>query len=212
MRRDVDLVEVRVPAPLLEGGLTLVDTPGVGGLNAGHAAATLAFLPSADALVFVTDASAELSGPELEFLASARGAGPPVLVAVTKIDMYPEWRRIIDLDVRHLEAIGLVEQPFGLSAVLRPRPTSWTTRAGTGAFSEALRGDVVERARVAALGAAVARPRAGSWASCASPSWPKGTALERPEQAERDRRRAGRGAGSSGNAAPGRRRLVDPAR
>ena len=31
-------------------GITLVDTPGVGGLNAGHAAATLAFLPSADAL------------------------------------------------------------------------------------------------------------------------------------------------------------------
>ena len=73
---------MRIPNPLLEGGLTLVDTPGVGGLNAGHAAATLAFLPSADALVFVTDASAELSGPELEFLASARGAGPPVLVAV----------------------------------------------------------------------------------------------------------------------------------
>ncbi|HET9757174.1 MAG TPA: dynamin family protein, partial [Candidatus Limnocylindrales bacterium] len=66
-RPQVDLVEVRIPNPLLEGGLTLVDTPGVGGLNAGHAAATLAFLPSADALVFVTDASAELSGPELEF-------------------------------------------------------------------------------------------------------------------------------------------------
>ena len=184
MRRDVDLVEVRVPAPLLEGGLTLVDTPGVGGLNAGHAAATLAFLPSADALVFVTDASAELSGPELEFLASARGAGPPVLVAVTKIDMYPEWRRIIDLDVRHLEAIGLVEQPFGLSAVLHGRDDEVADESGYRAFTEALVGDVVERARVAALGAAVADLR---WVlgQLREPVVAEGTALEHPEQAER---------------------------
>ena len=94
-RRDVDLVDVRVPSPILAKGLTLVDTP-VGGLNAGHAVATLAFLPSADALVFVTDASAELSAAELEFRGSARAAGPPVLVALSKIDMYPEWRRTRD--------------------------------------------------------------------------------------------------------------------
>ena len=39
--------------------------------------------------MFVTDASAELTGPELEFLASAVDAGPMILVALTKIDMYP---------------------------------------------------------------------------------------------------------------------------
>ena len=98
------------------------DTPGVGGLNAGHAAATLAFLPSADALVFVTDASAELSAAELEFLASARTAGPPVLVTLTKIDMYPEWRRILDIDAGHLAAIGLPEPPTAVSSLLHLRP------------------------------------------------------------------------------------------
>ena len=184
LRRDVDLVEVRVPATLLEGGLTLVDTPGVGGLNAGHAAATLAFLPSADALVFVTDASAELSGPELEFLASARGAGPPVLVAVTKIDMYPAWRRIIDLDARHLAAIGLAERPFALSAVLRGRGNELADESGYGVFGEALLGDVVERARVAALGSAVADLR---WvlSQLREPVVAEEAALERPEEAER---------------------------
>src|SRR5262245_20832841 len=55
----VEVVEVGLPNPFLARGVALVDTPGVGGLNAAHAAATLAFLPSADALVFVTDASAE---------------------------------------------------------------------------------------------------------------------------------------------------------
>jgi Dynamin family len=179
-RQDVDLVEVRLPHPLLEGGLTIVDTPGVGGLNAGHAAATLAFLPSADALVFVTDASAELSGPELEFLASARGAGPPILIAVTKIDIYPEWRRIIDLDVGHLQAIGLAERPFGLSAYLRMRPDEVDDESGYGAFRNALRGDVVERARVATTAAAVGDLR---WVlgQLRDPLTAERAALERPE-------------------------------
>jgi hypothetical protein len=183
-RRDVDLVEVRVPNPLLASGLTLVDTPGVGGLNAGHAAATLAFLPSADALVFVTDASAELSGPELEFLASARGAGPPVMIAVTKIDIYPEWRRIMDLDAGHLTAIGLVERPFGLSAVLRARPDEHDDESGYAAFSEALRGDIIERARTAALATAAADIR---WVlgQLREPLLAERAALEHPEDADR---------------------------
>jgi GTP-binding protein EngB required for normal cell division len=155
-RRDVELVEVRVPSPLLASGLTLVDTPGVGGLNAGHAAATLAFLPSADALVFVTDASAELSAAEMEFLASARAAGPPILVALTKIDMYPEWHRILDIDADRLAAMGLVERPFGLSSVVRMRPDEIADESGYGAFSEALRGDVVDRAHAASIRSATA--------------------------------------------------------
>jgi hypothetical protein len=182
-RQDVDLVEVRGPHPLLEGGLTVVDTPGVGGLNAGHAAATLAFLPSADALIFVTDASAELSGPELEFLASARVAGPPILIAVTKIDIYPEWRRIIDIDVGHLQAIGLGERPFGLSAYLRSRADEIDDESGYAAFSDALRGDVVERARVATTAAAIGDVR---WVlgQLREPLATERAALERPEAAD----------------------------
>jgi GTP-binding protein EngB required for normal cell division len=155
-RRDVELVEVRVPSPLLATGLTLVDTPGVGGLNAGHAAATLAFLPSADALIFVTDASAELSASELEFLGSARSAGPPILVALTKIDMYPDWRRIRAIDEGRLAAMGLADPPFGLSSVVRLRPDEVDDESGYDAFTRVLRGDVVDRARAASLAEATA--------------------------------------------------------
>ena len=115
----VEVVEVGLPNPFLERGIALVDTPGVGGLNAAHAAATLAFLPSADALVFVTDASTELSAPGAGVPASARSAGPPILIAVTKVDIYPEWRRIVAIDEGHLAAMGLDEAPFALSSVLR---------------------------------------------------------------------------------------------
>ena len=153
-RRDVELVEIRVPSPLLASGLTLVDTPGVGGLNAGHAAATLAFLPSADALIFVTDASAELSASELEFLGSARSAGPPILVALTKIDMYPGWRRIRDIDAGRLAAMGLTDPPFGLSSVVRLRSDEVDDESGYGAFTDVLRGDVVDRARAVSIAGA----------------------------------------------------------
>ena len=55
--RAVDRVEVATPSSVLKEGLVIVDTPGMGGLGAGHAAATLAFLPYADGLVLTSDAS-----------------------------------------------------------------------------------------------------------------------------------------------------------
>ncbi len=117
-RRDVVLVEIDVPHPLLEGGIAFVDTPGVGGLNSAHALATLAFLPSADALVFVTDASAGLTSTELEFLSRAVTAGPPVLLVVTKTDMYPEWRRIVAVDEDLLRMADMDVEVNPVSSVL----------------------------------------------------------------------------------------------
>jgi hypothetical protein len=158
----VELVEIGLPHPLLAAGVTLVDTPGVGGLNAGHGAATLAFLPTADALVFVTDASAELAATELAFLTSALRAGPPVVVAVTKIDMYPAWRRIVDLDIDHLRATGSTASPFALSSVLETAAvaTGDTTPdrdSGFGRFAAAILGDALREARTAARTAALAQ-------------------------------------------------------
>src|SRR5262245_44484160 len=84
-------VEMWLPRQLLAGGLVLVDTPGVGGLGSAHAAASLAAIAIADAVVFVTDASQELTRSELDFLAQARKLCPTVLCVLTKIDFYPAW-------------------------------------------------------------------------------------------------------------------------
>ena len=152
----VEQVEVLVPHPLLERGITLVDTPGIGGLNAAHAAATLAFLPVADALVFVTDASAELTASELDFLRSAVDAGPLIVVALTKIDMYPHWRRILEIDERRLREIDLGVRPYPLSAALRATGRQLDEpilerESGFGPFSDTLLGEVAERARGSAV-------------------------------------------------------------
>jgi hypothetical protein len=93
----------------------LVDTPGVGGLNSVHGAATRSALATADAVLFVTDASQELTAPEVDFLRQAADVCPTVACVLTKTDLYPEWRRIWDANRKHLNDIPL----FPVSSTMR---------------------------------------------------------------------------------------------
>jgi hypothetical protein len=79
----------------------------------------MAALPMADALVFVTDASQELSAPEFDFLQRARDLCPNVVVVLTKIDFYGEWRRIMRLDLGRLQEAGLAIEAFPVSSTLQ---------------------------------------------------------------------------------------------
>lgn len=101
----VHQVEVRTPSPLLARGLTLIDTPGVGGLAAGHAAITLATLDRADALLFVVSGHSELTASELAFLERATARISVVLFVLTQFDQAPEWRAVLarnrELIARH---------------------------------------------------------------------------------------------------------------
>ncbi len=115
--KGVERVDVFLPNAMLAKGIAIVDTPGMGSLGAGHAAATLSFLPFADALVFVSDASAELSAPEVEFLQRAGELCPNILFALTKIDLHGAWRRIAEIDSAHLAVMPL--EPTPVSSLLR---------------------------------------------------------------------------------------------
>ena len=72
--RRVHAVEVRHQHRLLDQGLVLVDTPGVGSVDATHTEVTLASLAVADALLFVVDGGAPLTAAELTFLDVPRTA------------------------------------------------------------------------------------------------------------------------------------------
>jgi hypothetical protein len=117
--RELRLVEAGLPREVLADGLVLVDTPGVGGIVSAHGIATMQALPAADAVVFVTDASQELTAPELDFLTTARELCPTILCAVSKTDMYPEWERIRNLDREHIQRAGLDVPVGAVSSVLR---------------------------------------------------------------------------------------------
>ncbi|HLT10059.1 MAG TPA: dynamin family protein [Micromonosporaceae bacterium] len=98
--------EITLPRRLLQGGLVLVDTPGVGGLGSAHAAASLAAIAMADAVIFVTDAAQELTRSELDFLTQAKRMCQTVVCALTKTDFYPAWRKIRELNEGHLRQVG----------------------------------------------------------------------------------------------------------
>lgn len=149
--RGIAAVDVTLPRKILTGGLALVDSPGVGGLDSAHSLATLAALPSAHALLFVTDASQEFTAPELRFLRKAMRMVPDVAIVLTKIDLVPQWRRIAELDRAHLDDAGLGDVPiFPVSSALRVRAVerddaSLNDESGFPALIGYLRRDIVAR-------------------------------------------------------------------
>ena len=108
-----------LPRILLKSGLVLVDTPGTGGVESIHSALTRAALPTADAVLLVTDASSELTAPELDFLREALRACPTVIGIQSKTDLFPDWRRVLEINRGHLAAAGLDLTMVPLSAQLR---------------------------------------------------------------------------------------------
>lgn len=104
--RQLLAAEVFLPRQILAGGLSLVDTPGVGGLGSSHALTTLTALPSADAVILVSDASQEYTEPEIQFLRHAMRICPNVACVVSKTDLYPKWREVVEIDRGHLGRLG----------------------------------------------------------------------------------------------------------
>ncbi|RZU54150.1 dynamin family protein [Krasilnikovia cinnamomea] len=70
--------------------VTLVDTPGVGGLESAHTRLASWAAARAGVLLMVTDAGQVLTAPELRFLQEAAQGVETVVFAVTKSDRYPD--------------------------------------------------------------------------------------------------------------------------
>ncbi|WP_240645993.1 dynamin family protein [Georgenia sp. SYP-B2076] len=111
--------EVTLPRAVLAGGLAVVDSPGVGGLDSSHALTTLTALPTADAMLLVSDASQEYTEPEIRFLRQAMRVVPSVACVLSKTDLYPQWRRVADLDRAHLAHVDPDIPLIPVSSVLR---------------------------------------------------------------------------------------------
>lgn len=182
---DVQLVEARVPAALLRDGLVLVDLPGVGGLGSAQGAITRAALPSARAVLFVTDSAQELTATELELLQAIAGHAVPVVLVESKVDIQPAWRRVADADAT--TAAGLVAGLFPVSSELarhareRDDPVL-AAESGLAALAAWLHDDVV--AGAARRGAAVVAEAVESVAEqLGRPFEAELAALEHPDRA-----------------------------
>jgi hypothetical protein len=148
-------VEVAGPVPLLDR-VTLVDTPGVGGLDSMHGAAARQAARSATAVLFVVDASAPFTAHELAFLAELAEQVETVLFAVAKTDAFRGWQQVLDADRALLatHAPRFADAPiwpcsarlFELAGTQHPDHASLLrTRSGIGELQSALQDAVVGR-------------------------------------------------------------------
>ena len=115
------LVRAGLPRSLLELGLVLVDTPGTGGIASAAGVVTASSLAEAQAVLFVTDVSQELTQSEMDALCDARRRCERVMVVETKPDMFPHWRMILDEDRRHIAEHGLDCRVVAVSNPIRLR-------------------------------------------------------------------------------------------
>jgi len=92
-RKGVRAVEVFFPSPLLERGLCLVDTPGLGSPFAGNAEVTRAFLPHLDAALVVLGADPPLCRDEFDLVAQVAAEVRHLVFVMNKSDRLSEDER-----------------------------------------------------------------------------------------------------------------------
>jgi hypothetical protein len=147
-------IEVLHSAPLLRY-LTLVDTPGVGGLDSLHVEIAMDAVERATALLYVVDASSPFSQPELNFLIEASKRVNFVVFALAKVDAYPGWRTILADNRAQLQAHAprFASAPwFPVSARLAELAMTMPAAGGVGAAGQrGIAAELVTESRVADL-------------------------------------------------------------
>ncbi|WP_214370807.1 hypothetical protein [Pseudonocardia sp. H11422] len=106
--------------------------------------------PAAYAVVFVSDAAQPLTAPELDHLRTLYRCSPTVLLALTKTDLQPKWRDVLEADLALLRTAGIQVDPFAVSAHLYAHAVTagdraLTSASGVPALAERLR-EVTEQA------------------------------------------------------------------
>jgi GTP-binding protein EngB required for normal cell division len=92
-RDRIEMAEVQVPIEILQRGFFLVDTPGLGSAVRENTVTTLDFLPSADAIVFVTSCDAPLTAGELGYLRECRSSVRQMFLVINKMDLVSSAER-----------------------------------------------------------------------------------------------------------------------
>ena len=85
-RLGVRVVEATYPAPVLEKGVALIDTPGIGSTFRHNTEATVNFLPQCDAALFVVSADPPITEVEVEFLKLAHRKLARLFFILNKVD------------------------------------------------------------------------------------------------------------------------------
>ncbi len=92
-RKAVTVVELFVRSPLLESGMCLVDTPGLGSVFEGNTAVTQGFVPHIDAALVVLGADPPISADELALVEKIATQTSELIFVLNKSDRLPDGER-----------------------------------------------------------------------------------------------------------------------
>lgn len=90
---NVARVDVFLPAELLECGVVLIDTPGVGSTHRHQTAAADAVLPECDAALLVVSPDPPITEVEIEYLARIRETVARLIIVLNKVDIVESHER-----------------------------------------------------------------------------------------------------------------------
>lgn len=139
-------VILEAPSAHLEGGVRLVDTPGLGSLATTGAAKTLEYLPQCDLGILLIEAGAPVAPDDLDVARALLDGGSDLIVALSKADRLAETDLEEALDYVRGQFEGQLSMPVALRPIstltasplarlwfdemLAPRLASHTERAG----------------------------------------------------------------------------------
>ena len=165
-RLGIGEVQVELPAPILSGGVVLIDTPGIGSTYRHNTTATMNFLQQCDAALFLVSADPPITETELTFLQQVKQKVPRLFFVLNKIDYLDETERGEALSFfQHVleEEIGWksefpvfsVSARQGMEAKTAADPDAWT--ASGMAQLESFLVDFLAKEKFNALADAVSR-------------------------------------------------------
>jgi GTPase SAR1 family protein len=113
-------IDLRVPAAVVEGNLTIVDTPGVNDINEQRAEITYGYVPRADAAIFLLDATQILTASERQFLEERilRSSRERLIFVIAKIDLLDDTELVETVKFAREHLARIVPEPviFPVSA------------------------------------------------------------------------------------------------
>ncbi len=83
-------VVVKTDSPFLQRGFVVADTPGLASINPAHRRATLQFLPTADAVLYLIDTQQPFTEGDASFLGIVRQHIDSIFIVQTKIDLWEQ--------------------------------------------------------------------------------------------------------------------------
>lgn len=125
-RKNVARILVELPSPRLAGGVTFMDTPGLGSLATAGAAETIAYLPKCDLGVVLVDSASTLTPDDLRTVSALLAAAVPVEMVLSKSDLLAreDCARLTRYVAEHVEA------EFGMALPVHPISALPDHRAG----------------------------------------------------------------------------------